>query len=379
MEHQYTERRHAVKNEQRLIAVIALMFLFLAGGALSHSSVGLAAPVCSTCGKFITGTYWNVEGRELCDDCYQKSLMRCTGCGKKITGRYYKRSDGTFCEACYEKIAPRCLYCKKIPQGSYFTGGPGVICDECYKAHGPHCALCSKLLTGKYQEFTHSGKKICLDCMKRYPPCRTCAAPVGPHPVEVNRGFLLCPECARIAIMRNAQALPLLREARKTILAILAIEAFVPEKNLMLTDSETLRMENAKHVGYIPTKGVAGLHVYSMGISTIYVQKGLSPDFALEAIAHEYTHAWQCRNCPEDQDLTFREGFAEWVSYLVLLSKKDYATATLKLKETDPVYGEGLRKMILLEESLGRKAVIDYARHHNGFPANLRPPPPLHK
>jgi hypothetical protein len=364
----------------RSFLILLIAFLFIAGLMILHSAPGHGAPVCSKCGKFITGTYWNVQGQELCNDCYQKSVTRCASCGQKITGRYYTLQNGTFCQACYEKTAPRCQYCKKIPQSSYFNSGTGILCEDCFKLHGPRCRICNRLLTGKFREFPYSGKMICLECMKLYPPCKTCSAPVGPHPMEVERAFFLCPECAKIAILTREQALPFLREARKAIKDMLSLEALVPDGNLILTDSSTIRHLNEGRSEYIPIKGVAGLHEYAVGISTIYVLKGLSPGLALETIAHEYTHAWQCRHCIERQDLILREGFAEWVSYKVLLWKKDSLTADMKLREMDPVYGEGLKKTILLERDLGKKGLIEYVKSHKSFPAYLmKTPPPLQK
>jgi len=104
-----------------------------------------------------------------------------------------------------------------------------------------------------------------------------------------------------------------------------------------------------------------------MGISIIYVLRGNSPDSAFETLAHEYAHVWQAKNCPRKQDLKFKEGFAEWVSYRAMVHKKMYSRAEDKLKEKDPIYGDGLRKMIELERKLGRRELINYVKTRTAF------------
>jgi hypothetical protein len=82
----------------------------------------------------------------------------------------------------------------------------------------------------------------------------------------------------------------------------------------------------------------------------------LSGESVLESgshLAHELTHAWESRACPQ-QDRALTEGFACWVQYQYLLSKGATAEAERLTRHQDPDYGASLVKLLKRSQSLGR-------------------------
>ncbi len=350
---------------RRSILSLIIAMLFLIGAATySYSQWSFT---CSRCGKEVVGKYWQVKGQTLCEECYEKSRPRCSNCGAAINGKYWSIKGRILCMECRERLAPHCAYCGKIPSGRYWTVVKGICCEECYDLHGIRCAICGNTIKGKYFTSPVSSRMACEECRKIYPTCKSCGTPAGPRSTTIDSGFIICPECATRAILRNSQILPIFREARAIIKWKLGLEADVAGDHVLLTDSMTLKTMIANHAEYIPKDGIAGLHTNMNGISYIYVLRGLSPESALETTAHEYAHAWQALNCIPDQSLVFREGFAEWVSYKVLVYKDYKVYMDRKMKSNDAIYGEGLKKMLQLEKRIGASKLIEYVKFSKSF------------
>jgi DNA-directed RNA polymerase subunit RPC12/RpoP len=357
--------RRQGKTMRRGIVSLILTLLFLLGAA--SYSFSQWSFTCSRCGKEIVGKYWKSGGQTLCEECYEKTRPRCSGCGAVIDGKYWNCKGKTLCNDCYEKTAPRCAYCGRIPTGRYWNTDKGICCEQCYEQHGLRCSICGITIKGKYYTSPVTSRIACEECRQLYPTCRNCGGPAGPGSVTIETGFIVCPACSSRAIVKNSQILPIFKEARSIILLRLGLDACISGDHIILTDSRTLKSMSAKHAEYVPKKGIAGLHTMIDGVSYIYVLRGHSPEAALETTAHEYAHAWQALNCPPNQSLSFREGFAEWVSYKVLVYKGYMAYVDRKLKGNDSIYGEGLKKMLMLEKRLGPSNLIEYVKTHNNF------------
>ena len=88
----------------------------------------------------------------------------------------------------------------------------------------------------------------------------------------------------------------------------------------------------------------------------IFIEYGLPQIVLLEVMAHEYAHAWQCENCPENVAPEVQEGFAEWVAYKLLQGWGCYRRSDRMLRRDD-LYGRGL-KMVLGWEKQGGVAEV---------------------
>lgn len=92
----------------------------------------------------------------------------------------------------------------------------------------------------------------------------------------------------------------------------------------------------------------------------IILNNTLRRDKALMVLAHELGHAWQyeIQEDPDEVDEFLAEGFAEWVAFYLMkragLTEHCYALKT----NPDPIYGEGLRWFLNMEQEFGREAVM---------------------
>jgi hypothetical protein len=98
----------------------------------------------------------------------------------------------------------------------------------------------------------------------------------------------------------------------------------------------------------------------------IYVLGGYSRIRCASVLCHEYTHAWQSRNCPL-QEVALREGFATWVEYKYLFAHQQYQMAQTLRNLEDPDYREGLTKCLVLEARLGIPKLIEWVKTAEKF------------
>ena len=92
----------------------------------------------------------------------------------------------------------------------------------------------------------------------------------------------------------------------------------------------------------------------------IYIEQ-LLPRILFQAVAaHELAHAWQSFYAPQTQPLKIVEGFAEWVSYRLLLALGQQREAA-RLTRRNDLYGEGLHYFIDLEREHGYMGVLQRA------------------
>jgi hypothetical protein len=109
---------------------------------------------------------------------------------------------------------------------------------------------------------------------------------------------------------------------------------------------------------------VVGFFAQNDSTRTIYVEYGLPRANLIGTLAHEYAHAWQADHAPRQQSALQREGFAEWVSYRMLVALGHTREAARATRRED-LYGRGLRYFVTLEQQSGRQQVFAEAVAHN--------------
>jgi hypothetical protein len=131
---------------------------------------------------------------------------------------------------------------------------------------------------------------------------------------------------------------------------------------LRIVSPAELAAVRSRYEVVIPVIGAAQPHVLGFfeqqGLErTIYVERALPRATLIGTLAHEYAHAWQADHAPQTQNLFLREGFAEWVSWSLLVALGRTQEAAHATRREDD-YGRGLRHFIALEQRSGRPAVF---------------------
>ena len=214
----------------------------------------------------------------------------------------------------------------------------------------PSCSVCGKpLLAFAYQDW--EGNKVCMehkDCM-----CNSCGRTYGKRAKEVEPHVWLCESCA--THMPNKKAV-------KSIIAY--IRTFYKQKGLAVNPHIKLRgvaiaqmeRENAANV-----RGYVMLPPDTDGY-TVVVLRHLSRTVLAFVLAHEMLHIWQHEHHIYPP-APITEGFCNLGAYLALQSigtKVAEGQILLLSNNTDPIYGDGFRKMKEMYENQGLSAVIRY-------------------
>lgn len=99
----------------------------------------------------------------------------------------------------------------------------------------------------------------------------------------------------------------------------------------------------------------------------IYILSGQTKDSAGSTLVHEYTHAWQSRNCPS-QDRALKEGFASYIAYRYLMHVGQPGMARQLTRHSDPDYGASLVKLLEMEKQKGVKGVMEFVKTARQLP-----------
>ncbi len=301
----------------------------------------------------------------------------CSSCGKRISGRYIKTSDGrSFCnKTCAEAALPKCSYCQK-PCGSRIINAENrVFCSSACAENAllPHCSRCDQpFRAGKQLPTPYGTFQYCLKCAEQ-PGCFVCER----HERDLERlpdGRYRCRMCGASAVRDFDDALKLFHEVRARL---------VKKLNFRNDHAITLRLEAFNRTGAGEAGPVREFGLYMYNGREIYSQPAALefwkkreitvrrenesclivaldnlPRVKLaEVLAHELAHDYMQHRWPYIQDEKIREGFAEAVAAeynrLTNAEKWNYRME----KSPDPIYGDGYRLVRAWQQKGGWPAV----------------------
>jgi hypothetical protein len=284
----------------------------------------------------------------------------CNLCGQPIRAGYhiYRRGDSTsakgllVCSRC-ERTAPRCTGCR-VPINSEVDADG--LCATC-RTNTPCCVACGKRIYGRYYRNRAGDSIFCETCFKGQPRCDVCGGVAGAGGYRLHDGRHICAGCHETAVYDSGQANVLQSRVLDVLAHDLGLSLSVPPALALADRNQMLALltQTKTDDGDRPDL-VFGLFVRRGRKRTIYVEYGLPQIMMMQVIAHELAHAWQGENCPLLRDPLFREGFAEWVAYQVLLALGAVKKAALMTQRTD-LYGQGLQTALALERQGGPAAV----------------------
>lgn len=262
------------------------------------------------------------------------------------------------CAQC-ERTAPRCSRCS-VPARELVSVDQDQLCSRCLNTL-PHCSACGKPIVGQYFRFGDSPKPYCVACSEQRPTCQICGAPLGADGQQLSGGQTRCGECAQTMVLDEQVVQTLYQMVIQQ--ARMVFEQDVRQIPLLrIVEPAQLAVVRQRHEHIAPIIGATKQHVLGFFEQqgperTIYIERALPRITLIGTLAHEYAHAWQADYAPTGQDLFRREGFAEWLSWSLLVALNHTREAARATRREDD-YGRGLRHFIALEKRSGRQAVF---------------------
>jgi hypothetical protein len=203
---------------------------------------------------------------------------------------------------------------------------------------------------------------VCRQCQKTAPRCDVCGVPVEAKHIRLPDGRRICARCHQTAVYDPARARALFEHVTRVVTDQLGLALNVGTDFTLVDDQHLQRL--AAEASLAPHDGpgkVVGLFTRKGRRRVMYVLSGLPQILLIQTIAHEWAHAWQGENCPLLENTLVREGFAEWTAYKTLQTMG--ATHKMALmKRQDGLYGQGLQRMLELEQRNGPSGVIAFCR-----------------
>lgn len=286
----------------------------------------------------------------------------CHLCGGSLMLGYATYSTGLVVCAQCERTAQRCTACTQ-PASVLQTVDNNRLCNYCL-SRLPRCAACNKPIVGSYYHMGDSPKPYCVTCSQQRPACDLCGAPLGADGQQLQGGQYRCGECAQTMVLDDQVAQSLYQQVIQQARAIFDRDVqHIPP--LRIVESDQLAAVQQQHGRHVTSMGAEHYHVPGLfeqvgHIRTIYIEHALPRAVFIGTLAHEYAHAWQADYSPNRQSPIMREGFAEWLSWSVLVAL-GYIREAARATRNENEYGQGLRQFIALEKNAGRQAVFQEA------------------
>jgi hypothetical protein len=233
-------------------------------------------------------------------------------------------------------------------------------------ATAEECWLCRKtsppypLTTFFYTEARSVRHPVCETCMKGKSKCDVCGGPTNAKQ-EVD-GRFICPECKKVAIDSKPEMDAIYLEVQRFVEGLTGLKVDrLPPVMLVMSDEMDTRFAEGSGRSF---RAHAFYQPYNPEL--IYVLSGHSAYDLGPTLAHEFTHAWQSRHCPQ-QDRMLKEGFASWVAYKYAEARGYREQMNQMKRARDPDYGEGLRRCLEIEKKSGIRGVVEFVRKASNF------------
>ncbi len=365
-------------------------------------------PLCNYCGKRVwgeyisaLGAYWHpehflcagcgqplherefqiVDGKPYHENCYQRyQAPRCAYCGQPIVGTYQEYNDQAYHPACYRDHAGlRCASCGKLISGTYQIADGNAYHSDCYREHiAPHCVYCHKPLVERYLRDV-LGDTYCSEHQEQYPRCTFCGRLIALQQQTSGwnaYGVTRCPVCRASAIEVVEQAQPLFQTCKQWVgreglrFNQLPLRLEMHDRAFL---TGLLRDRSVNHpLGVtLSSKQTRNGTILRSQIDGVAVLVGMPATLFAGVVLHELGHVWLTVHQIEQLPSWAEEGFCQLLSYRYYSSlntpESRYHAERLE-SDTDPVYGEGFRKMRILSDRLGFQRLIEILQTSKRLP-----------
>jgi hypothetical protein len=305
----------------------------------------------------------------------------CKQCGQPIWGNYIHALGATWHAEHFV-----CAACQQPIQGTSFqihNGAPYHI--VCYAQQvAPRCAYCGRPLTGEYL-VDHWGQTFCSEHREQFPMCAYCGRIVPPQQREVGSSVVRCPVCRAHAVETEVEARPLFS---RLVRWLTAQGLSYNNLRLSLEICDRARLSALLGGNGPGWQSPIGSHDHALGATTsatytqnnrvvhteingIAVLQGLPPTLFQGVTVHELGHVWLIVHGIQLLPDRAEEGFCELLSYLYyqeLRTPEAQYYCMCKERNSDPIYGEGFRRVRALSNNLGFPHFLEVLRTTRQLP-----------
>jgi hypothetical protein len=338
--------------------------------------------VCANCGRSIgTGQYFTQDGRFYDKRCYIDVFsLKCAWCGRPIEGQYTIKDGRNYHRDCFMvNVAPKCGWCGEVISDSSIVSSGKTYHNRCYFDHvALRCLLCDGIIEGEYMTSFRGGAWHKWH-QGKVPECDMCAGFIDESKTGTFREFAddryLCALCGESAIT-DVDDIEALADSLAPFLAGLGM--VITTENLTFQLADKSEMAELGNRDRRDQRGYTDFRQYSTLFGLVKEQRltvtlldGMPRMECLKVLAHELTHVWlftvgRTKTAPQ-----LCEGSCNYVSLLVLQQHPGEGSRFLigKLdQDTDPVYGDGYRKVKGWVEEVGIARWVEYLRTQDRNP-----------
>lgn len=360
--------------KKRVLILLGLVFLL----AIASSVLAGGKIRCAYCGQEITqGKYLQVDGKF-----YHENHFLCASCGRPIGTSELVKADGKYYHAgCYEsKTALRCAFCFEPIEGEYIQIGGKNYHPSCYENNiAIRCDFCGGIIEGDY--FTDFwGDRYHAYHQGKVPECDYCGRLLGDMTsgggVHYPDGRNICDLCRRTSVDNLTMARRLLEETREHLRSY-GIVVDYDDITLQLTTRDEIKKHlkdgSNRQAGYVEHHYSTRYGVVTDQTFDIYILTGMPRTYFISTAAHELMHVWQNLNGPLENDEALCEGSCNYASRLVLerlgTTGAEFVLGNIE-KNTDPIYGDGYRRVARLVRNRGLDYLLNHLKLNKDFPEN---------
>jgi hypothetical protein len=338
--------------------------------------------VCARCGKPIgSGQYFSRDGQIYDRACFDDQFsLKCAWCGKSIEGEYRIRDGKNYHKSCYTaNVAFKCDWCSEALLDSSIISEGKSYHTTCYTEHvALRCGLCGGVVSGEYLTTFRGGAWHSWH-KESAPSCDFCAAFVDTGKpgafVRYPDDRYLCEQCRKTAIT-DIDEVEALADSLAYILSGVDMRVTVDDLVFRLVDqTEMAQLGDRENRGQ---RGFTEFRQYSQMFGlfkeqhlTVSILNGMPRMECIKVLAHEMTHAWLFAAGRTKTEPLLCEGSCNYVALLALTQYPGAESEFLiekMLMDTDPVYGEGLRRVKAWVEKVGIDTWVRYLQKNDKMP-----------
>jgi hypothetical protein len=236
----------------------------------------------------------------------------------------------------------------------------------------PHCIYCQQPLSGRYLVDAW-GNTYCTHHQEQYPRCSFCSRLIPPAQQTAGwnvYGSERCAVCRSTAIDAIEQALPHFQQCKRWIAGWGFRFHQLPLRLELHDRTSLLEMLHGRAVNHplgvtLSSRRVQQGYAFASNIDGVAVLQGMPAMLFSGVVLHELGHVWLTVHGIESLPPGDEEGFCQLISYTYYTSldtpEARFRASSLET-ESDPIYGDGFRRVRALAEHRGFGQFVEALR-----------------